>query len=580
MIPPKSRYFIIISIILTIFAIIFRISYINRTNYDMTAYNLLWYNTLADQGIAKALATDFSNYNPPYTYLLALATLTRNFLPPLIAIKLIPTAFDLLGAILIYKITNLKYKGGAPFLAASLYFSAPSVMLNSSFWGQADSIYTSMLLASLYFVLKERPAAAMATFGVSLATKAQAIFFIPFLGVLFLQKRIHWKYSFVTPVVYLLSILPVVLLGRPFLETLFIYANQANTLKKLSANAPNLYYLFPYDVYERVLPFGLVIAVILIPLWIFSSAKNAKSSNSNLLLYSFISTTLTPFILPKMHDRYFYPADVFSILLAFYNPSYWFAPILYQFMSTVAISVFLFNGNILILKFAGILNSILIAFFLREQWKLEGQTTAKPVTASIISWLIALLIPLVVLGTSARAIFTPLYFRVEYNIQNLLNEPQLHPNYDLIVKASNVTKYLTSDRETQFLTKLNFLDEEKMFAEEELSLLQNAKKEFRVISFYKLIVFLSLYLIVLFVWAKNWPDIFHHGIKKGAWITMGLGLVFLFPALFWINDPQGIFMFQIFSGRFWQDAVITISALTTGAGVLIAFIARSISKKL
>jgi Gpi18-like mannosyltransferase len=34
-----------------------------------------------------------------------------------------------------------------------------------------------------------------------------------------------------------------------------------------------------------------------------------------------------PFLLPKMHERYFYPADVFTILLAFYCPRFFMVPI-------------------------------------------------------------------------------------------------------------------------------------------------------------------------------------------------------------------------------------------------------------
>ena len=123
----------------------------------MAVYNLLWYQTLYQKGIGEALATNFSNYAPPYTYFLALATLTHVLIPPLVAIKLIPICFDLLGAFFIYKIIKLKYQqGDMPWLAAAVYFSAPTVILNSAYWGQADSLYTSLLLACLYFLIIEK----------------------------------------------------------------------------------------------------------------------------------------------------------------------------------------------------------------------------------------------------------------------------------------------------------------------------------------------------------------------------------------------------------------------------------------
>jgi Gpi18-like mannosyltransferase len=140
------------AIALVILSVCLRVISIPHSNHDMGVYNLPWYETLYQKGIGEALATNFSNYTPPYTYFLALATLTRDYIPPLTAIKLIPICFDILGAFYVYKIIKLKYQhGDMPYLAAAIYFTAPTVILNSAYWGQADSLYTSLLLACIYF---------------------------------------------------------------------------------------------------------------------------------------------------------------------------------------------------------------------------------------------------------------------------------------------------------------------------------------------------------------------------------------------------------------------------------------------
>jgi hypothetical protein len=41
-------------------------------------------------------------------------------------------------------------------------------------------------------------------------------------------------------------------------------------------------------------------------------------------------------LLPKMHDQYFYPADVFSFMAATLVPEIWFIPILFQISSGAA----------------------------------------------------------------------------------------------------------------------------------------------------------------------------------------------------------------------------------------------------
>jgi Gpi18-like mannosyltransferase len=80
-----------------------------------------------------------------------------------------------------------------------------------------------------------------------------------------------------------------------------------------------------------------------------------------------VSVALVPFVLPKMHDRYFYPADVFSLLAAFYMPELWFVPILYQVISTLAYMVFLFNVPVVATEIAAVLNTVTIIFLVWKQ---------------------------------------------------------------------------------------------------------------------------------------------------------------------------------------------------------------------
>ena len=49
-----------------------------------------------------------------------------------------------------------------------------------------------------------------------------------------------------------------------------------------------------------------------------------------------VSLMLAPFLLPKMHDRYFFAADLCSIALAFIIPRLWFVPVGLQISSTLA----------------------------------------------------------------------------------------------------------------------------------------------------------------------------------------------------------------------------------------------------
>jgi Gpi18-like mannosyltransferase len=54
-----------------------------------------------------------------------------------------------------------------------------------------------------------------------------------------------------------------------------------------------------------------------------------------------ISTMLLPFVLPKMHERYFYVADILAIILVFYHPRYFFVP-----LTMISISFFSYQPTL------------------------------------------------------------------------------------------------------------------------------------------------------------------------------------------------------------------------------------------
>ena len=125
---------------------------------------------------------------------------------------------------------------------------------------------------------------------------------------------------------------------------------------------------FPYVITTIT---GLILAAVLTLGWIWNNMRAKLDINRNtLVLMGLVSVALVPFVLPKMHDRYFYPADVFSLLAAFYMPELWFVPILYQVISTLAYMVFLFNVPVAATEIAAVLNTLTVIFLV---WK-QGQT--------------------------------------------------------------------------------------------------------------------------------------------------------------------------------------------------------------
>src|SRR5439155_13434238 len=65
------------------------------------------------------------------------------------------------------------------------------------------------------------------------------------------------------------------------------------------------------------------LAIALFPL------KLEKSAAHNLLVAA-LSAAAMPYVLPRMHDRYFFIADLLSLAVAFVYPRYWLAAVLFQ----------------------------------------------------------------------------------------------------------------------------------------------------------------------------------------------------------------------------------------------------------
>jgi Gpi18-like mannosyltransferase len=306
-----------------------------------------WYQHLAEHGGFRALDdTSFADYNVPYLYLLAALT----YLPvsALAGIKAISVAFELLLAFFVHRITALRHPGDRAVGAAVATLFLPSLIANGAWWGQADSVFTCFGVGGLYFVLRQRPWWACTFFGLALAFKLQAVFFFPFLLVMLLLARVPWRALLAVPAVYLALDVPAVLLGHDPLALLTVYARQTGTYQDLTLNAPSVYQFVTLtghdDLLRRLGILATAMAVLgLTALAVFSrtglaamrtSGSPAVLTQRRVVLLATASVLLTPFLLPAMHDRYFYPADVLTLVAAFELPRrLWPLPLLTQLAS-------------------------------------------------------------------------------------------------------------------------------------------------------------------------------------------------------------------------------------------------------
>ncbi|WP_405593607.1 hypothetical protein [Streptomyces sp. NBC_01092] len=327
---------------IAVVALIARFAFLDHKSEDYADFYRRWYLFIENNGGYGALRHQFSNYNVPYLYLLATTVWLK--IPPLVAVKLIPIAFDVLLGWYAYRITRLRYPTGRiPLAAALVVVLLPTVVLNSSMWGQCDSGYAALAIGGLYHLMRGRSWTACALFGAAFAFKLQAVFLFPVLLLMVLRGRLAWPCLLAVPGMYLLLDVPALLLGAAPGPLLSVYLDQASLLHgEFIATAPNAFqYLTTTS--QGLQTLGVVLTgVSVLGLAGAAAVRRPDLTHLQLVLAAAVSALLVPFLLPNMHERYFYLADVLTVIAAFWLPrKLWFAPVLTQFASLFAYIPFL-----------------------------------------------------------------------------------------------------------------------------------------------------------------------------------------------------------------------------------------------
>ena len=317
-----------------------------------------WLEYLRANGGFAALGDNFSEYAPPYLYLLAGANALNLPVGDQTLVKLINTPFVAFAAFLVFSLCRKLGKSFNYSVAAgATLLLLPSLGVNAFVWGQADTIYTPFLLCSVVLCLSSRPYWAMAAFAAALSIKLQGIFLAPFIGFMVLAGRIPWTAGFVAPVVYALSLTPAFMLGRPLVELLTVYIVQGKFYAKLSMNAPNPYFLMDYlfgasrywAVYKSTTVAGLGFASMVGGAVTTSGLGQKSLTDRAIFLIATLSMTVMPYVIPKMHDRFFFGADLFAFALAWIDPRYWLVAVCIQAGSllsyTPEFSLFILPGE-------------------------------------------------------------------------------------------------------------------------------------------------------------------------------------------------------------------------------------------
>lgn len=322
-----------------------------------------WVDYYRQNGGFAALGDKIGNYNLPYLYFLAFFSYIG--VNDLYLIKALSIVFDVILAWGAMQLIGVYTASSAKRLTAFfLVLYWPTVILNGAYWGQCDSIYTAFAVISIYLALRSRGAAAMICIAVSFAFKLQAVFIMPIFVVLLIAKRVKLWHFVLFPVTYVVLMLPAVMAGYPLLDTITLYFDQMGTVgSALNYNSSSIYALFGNVSNESLASaLGILAAFTLMGgvfLWAFM--RRRYLNDWALLGCAVILAVGIPYLLPHMHERYFFVADILTMLLAVAAPEFMVLPVLCEFASLLGYHAYLKMRYLLPMSYGAVALAVVLA---------------------------------------------------------------------------------------------------------------------------------------------------------------------------------------------------------------------------
>ncbi|MBQ7164407.1 MAG: DUF2029 domain-containing protein [Clostridia bacterium] len=309
-----------------VIAALMRVSYFDFRSNDYKNFLKGWFEEIKALGGFRGFGSAVGDYTPMYKYIITVMT----YFPfePLYMYKTVSCLFDAITAVFAGLIVRRATKSDVKALTAyAIALFAPSVFLNSAVWAQCDSIFTCFSVISLWLILKDKSHAAMAVYAVSFSFKIQAVFFAPAIAVLILRRKVKLTSLAFFFAAYFLCAVPAMIAGMKFTDALFgAYIKQVGEYSNMTYGAANLYQMLPAGFAdEKLLNMFLFFAVGVTCIFcVLLYRGNYPDTDENVILISYLSALILPFVLPKMHERYFYLSDIFGLLFAFcfINKSY------------------------------------------------------------------------------------------------------------------------------------------------------------------------------------------------------------------------------------------------------------------
>lgn len=301
---------------------------------DMRDALLPWFDQIKAAGGLSALSSQVGDYGLLYQTIISLMTYVD--ISPIYQYKLLSVIFDASLAVmaaLVYKDLMLNGLNGKAqtvsreahesiltrsALVGVLVWLLPTVMLNSAYWGQCDSIYAFFCLATLYQLRRGSYLFAFVLLGLAFSCKLQTIFIVPFIAVYYLiTKRFSVVYILLSVAVMWLMGVVAFAYGRGLLAPLQIYYGQSSHYELMYLSFPSFWVLLGDD-YWGFRWYAIFFTLCVVVTGMYVCLNHRRFLHSRVNYYAVVAWFIWSMVLflPCMHDRYAYLLDLLLVLMA------------------------------------------------------------------------------------------------------------------------------------------------------------------------------------------------------------------------------------------------------------------------
>jgi integral membrane protein (TIGR01906 family) len=228
----------------------------------------------------------------------------------------------------------------------------------------------------------------------------------------------------------------------------------------------------------------------------------------------------------------------------------------------------------------------------------------------ILSWIIALILPVVIVLSAVRLVINPWYLEFEYHTPGFPSDPYGFTLQDRLKYGKIAVEYLVNSADISFLGDLRFSADQKapepscqfmsdcthLYNDRELEHMLDVKNVVKSSIVVLGISFAPLVILAVWAWRGKWLDDYLRGLERGGILVLVLIGVIILSVLVAFNIIFVIFheiffkagtwsflysdtLIRLFPERFWQDTFLMVGGLSIALGLLFFFLARKVRRR-